>query len=56
MKPASLGIPVVLLYLGFLKAQDMAGEGPLFRSEAEWTGILKDHTGVPSTRHVGRHG
>ena len=44
VKPASLGVPVVLLFLGFLKAQDTAGQGPLFRSEAEWTGILKDHS------------
>ncbi len=42
-KPASLGIPVVLLYLGFLNAQDMADDGPLFRSEAEWTCAMKDH-------------
>ena len=43
-KLASLGIPVVLLYLGFLNAQDMADDGPLFRSEAEWTLVLKDHS------------
>ena len=42
-KLASLGIPVVLLYFGFLNAQDMAGDGPLFPSEAEWTRALKDH-------------
>ena len=36
-----LGIPVVLLYLGFLNAQDMAE--PLFRSEAEWTRAIRDH-------------
>ena len=42
-KLASLGIPVVLLYLGFLNAQDMADDGALFRSEAKWTSILKDH-------------
>lgn len=42
-KLASLGIPVVLLYLGFLKAEDMADDGPLFRSEGEWERILKDH-------------
>jgi hypothetical protein len=40
-KLASLGIPVVLLYLGFLNAQDMAE--PLFRSEAEWTRAIRDH-------------
>ena len=44
-KLASLGIPVVLLYLGFLNAQDMANDdGLLFRSEAEWTRVLKDHS------------
>ncbi len=43
-KLASLGIPVVLVYLGFLKAQDMADEGPLFRSKAEWIRVLKDHS------------
>ena len=42
-KLASLGIPVVLLYLGFLNAQDMTNDGPLFQSEAEWTHALKDH-------------
>ena len=43
-KLASLGIPVVLLYLGFLNAQDMADDGPLFRSGAEWTRVMKDHS------------
>ena len=42
-KLATLGIPVVLLYLGFLDAEDMADNGPLFRSEQEWERILKDH-------------
>lgn len=43
-KLACLGIPVVLLYLGFLNAQDMADVGPLFQSEAEWTHTLKEHS------------
>ena len=55
-KLASLGIPVVLLYLGFLNAQDMADDGPLFRSEAEWTRVMKDLAGVPSTSLVGENG
>ncbi len=42
-KLASLGIPVVLLYLGFLEAKDMADDGPLFRSVEEWERVLKDH-------------
>ena len=43
-KLVSLGIPVVLLYLGFLNAQDMAADGTLFSSEAEWDNILKQHS------------
>ena len=43
-KLASLGVPVVLLYLGFLKAQDMAGDGPLFGSEAEWSHALQTYS------------
>lgn len=42
-KLATLGIPVVLLYLGFLDAEDMADDGPLFRSEREWEHVLKNH-------------
>lgn len=42
-KLVSLGVPVVLLYLGFLNAQDMVGDGPLFQSEVEWTSTLQDH-------------
>ena len=41
-KLASLGIPVVLLYLGFLNAQDMTGK-ELFRSYAEWEKALNDY-------------
>jgi len=43
-KLATLGIPVVLLYLGFLDAAEMADDGPLFRTEQEWERILKDHS------------
>ena len=42
-KLASLGVPAILLYLGCLNAQDMADDGPLFRSEAEWEGIFRKH-------------
>ena len=40
-KLASLGVPVVLLYLGFLNAEneDMVP----FRSEGDWTRALRDH-------------
>ena len=43
-KLASLGIPVVLVYLGFLNACEMADVGSPFRSEEEWIRILKNHT------------
>ena len=40
-KLVSLGIPVVLLYLGFLNAREMGGQ--LFQSKAEWQKILKKY-------------
>lgn len=40
-KLASLGIPVVLIYLGFLNATDM--EEPLFHCHADWEDVLKNH-------------
>ena len=43
-KLATLGIPVVLLYLGFLRAEDMAKEGRrIFHSGDEWEDTLKRH-------------
>ena len=42
-KLASLGVPVVLIYLGFLNAEDMARDGVLFRSKSDWARTLKDH-------------
>ena len=41
-KLASLGIPVVLVYLGFLNATDM--EEPLFHCHADWEGALKNYS------------
>lgn len=42
-KLTRLGVPVVLLYLGFLNAEDMASDGAPFRSEDDWVRALKDH-------------
>ncbi len=36
-KLTSLGVPVVLVYLGFLNAEDMTDQGPLIRSLDDWT-------------------
>jgi hypothetical protein len=48
-KLASLGVPVVLLYLGFLNAKEM-GEGA-FKTPADWERCLQDHAKgiVPDT-------
>ena len=42
-KLASLGVPVVLVYLGFLNAQDMACHGEVFRSRDHWERVLRDY-------------
>ena len=42
-KLASLGIPVVLLYLGFLNAQDVADRGLPFSSKAHWEQVLRSY-------------
>ncbi len=39
-KLAMLGVPVVLLYLGFLNARDMQNEGNTFQSKNDWRGTL----------------
>ena len=43
-KLASLGVPVVLVYLGFLNARDMACDSPIFKSEEDWKRILKNYS------------
>ena len=42
-KFASLQIPVVLLYLGFLNAYDMVQDGALFESESDWSQAVFSH-------------
>ena len=42
-KLASLGIPVVLVYLGFLYATDIAKGGNLFHSQDHWERVIKGH-------------
>ena len=42
-KLASLNIPVALVYLGFLNAQEMASEGPLLRTKTHWADVVKAH-------------
>ena len=42
-KLASLGVPVVLVYLGFLYATDIAKGGNLFHSQDHWERVVKGH-------------
>ena len=43
-KLASLGVPVILLYLGFLNAHDMADVADMFENAADWERALKKHS------------
>lgn len=42
-KLAALGVPVILIYLGFLGAEEMAPDGALFRSEDDWETTLRGY-------------
>ncbi len=42
-KLVSLGIPVVLVYLGFLNAEDMKDQGKIFRSDGDWENALRSY-------------
>ena len=54
-KLASLDIPVVLLYLGFLNAEDMADRGQVFGSEGQWERSLRAYSeGVVDNRCWGQ--
>lgn len=50
-KLAALGVPVVLLYLGFLRAEEMTDKGKPFANGAEWEALVKQHaaTVVPES-------
>ena len=45
-KLTQLGYPVILVYLGFLGAEEMRKEGEQtpFASHAEWEGLVKAHS------------
>ena len=43
-KLAALGIPVVLVYLGFLKADEMIDRGQPFASHEDWERLVKAHS------------
>ena len=43
-KLASMGIPVVLVYLGFLHATEMVDRGEWFLDRAQWEGVVRRHS------------
>ncbi|OKO70655.1 hypothetical protein [Bradyrhizobium sp. NAS96.2] len=43
-KLADLGIPVVLVYLGFLSASEMSDQGRPFTDNVDWEGVVKRHS------------
>ncbi len=43
-KLASLGIPVVLVYLGFLKAVEMQDRGKVFENHSDWQQLVLSHS------------
>lgn len=43
-KLAALGIPVVLIYLGFVNASEMADKGSLFANAEEWERLVHEHS------------
>jgi hypothetical protein len=42
-KAASLGVPVILVYLGFLNADEMSHCGQPFTSSKQWRDLILDH-------------
>jgi hypothetical protein len=50
-KLASLGVPVVLVYLGFLRAEEMRDQGRPIANAKDWESLLRDHSAgkVPAT-------
>jgi hypothetical protein len=42
-KLASLGVPVVLVYLGFVNASEMCDQGRLFADDEDWRAVLHAH-------------
>lgn len=50
-KLSALGVPTVLVYLGFLRCSEMSDQGQPFSSAQEWSKALRKHVSgvVPAT-------
>lgn len=47
-KIAEMGTPVILVYLGFLRADEMEDQGEVFGTSEEWEDFVTSHTTVPA--------
>jgi hypothetical protein len=43
-KLASLGVPVILIYLGFLNVEEIRNQGQLFKSDSDWSNAVYQHS------------
>jgi len=43
-KLTELGVPVILVYLGFLKADEMSDQGPVLADDKVWDTVVKEHS------------
>jgi hypothetical protein len=48
-KVATLGVPTILIYLGFLHATEMRDQGKPFDSAEEWNETIREHASNAST-------
>lgn len=51
-KLTEFSIPVVLIYLGFLHADEMADRGKPFASQTEWAALVKSHSAALFPSHL----
>ena len=51
-KVAELGVPAILVYLGFLQAGDMEKDGEPFADHAEWERLVRSHSAPLFSRDI----
>lgn len=54
-KLTELGVPVVLVYLGFLGCEDMAKDSAVIASDAEWEQLVKNHSAAIASPEIWNH-
>ena len=54
-KLTELGVPVVLVYLGFLGCDDMAKDSAVITTDAEWERLVRTHSAAIAPPEVWNH-